>query len=85
MTDTEATRRAITKSTRVSMTLGAAFAACVCLLGAGGVAIKAKSDLEYANLSQDAEIATLREKIAELKETITEIRNDVKTLVRRTP
>jgi archaellum component FlaC len=67
------------------MTLGMGLSACVCLLGAGGVAIKAKNDVEYANQRQDAEIANLKERISDLRETVNEIRNDVKTLIRRTP
>lgn len=75
----------LSKDTPFSVTVGAAIAVIIAVASMAGVALKAKSDIEAANAAQDAEIRRVNDRIDSLKETLLEVRNDVKDILRRKP
>ena len=75
----------LSKDTPFSVTVGATIAVIVAVASMAGVALKAKSDIEAANAAQDAEIRRVNDRIDGLKETLLEVRDDVKDILRRKP
>jgi len=84
MTPTERILR-LSKDTPLSVTVGSLVGVVVILFSVMGIAYKAKNDIEAANARQDADIAALRDKVTDVKDTLNEIKADVKSLLRSKP
>jgi hypothetical protein len=74
------TIRELGKNTPFVVTVGTAVTIIAFVMGAAGVAYKAKIDIERDNARRDSDIRLLIERVDSLKETLQQIRADVRGL-----
>lgn len=83
MTTKEPGMLRLSKETPVAVTLGTGIAVIFALATMGGLALKAKQDIERANDKQDAAISRLEERDRETRDVLKEIGADVKKLLEK--